>query len=169
MVAENILKNFNLTVDGRGFAGNIDEFTPPELSMKEEDFRAGGMDAPVGVQFGMEKLTASFVTKKHCHETLALFGVNPWTGTIPLTARGVLESNDGSISAVKITMRGQIQKVTPAAWKPGEASTYSYSIGLSYYKYEVDNRIIHEFDVPNMVRIVNGIDRLMEHRAALGL
>lgn len=38
-----ILKNFNLFVDGRGYAGKAEEVTPPKLSLKTQEF--GGMDA----------------------------------------------------------------------------------------------------------------------------
>lgn len=167
--AENLLKNLNVTIDGYGFAGNIDEFQPPELAMKEEDFRAGGMDAPIGVTFGMEKMVASFVTKKQCHETLAMFGVKTGTGTIPLTLRGALESNDGTVTPVKISMRGKVMKIAEGAWKPGEAPTHTYTFTLEYYKREHAGQVTHEIDVPNMVRIVNGVDQMKSQREALGL
>jgi P2 family phage contractile tail tube protein len=37
-----ILKNFNLFVDGRGYAGRAEEVTPPKLTIKTEELRAGG-------------------------------------------------------------------------------------------------------------------------------
>jgi UDP-N-acetylmuramoyl-L-alanyl-D-glutamate--2,6-diaminopimelate ligase len=53
-----ILKNFNVFVDGRGYAGKIDEITLPKLTIKTEEYRAGGMDIPVSIDMGMEKLEA---------------------------------------------------------------------------------------------------------------
>ena len=53
-----ILKNFNLFVDGRGYAGKAEEVTPPKLTIKTEEFRGGGMDVPAAVDMGMEKLEA---------------------------------------------------------------------------------------------------------------
>ena len=35
-----ILKNFNVFVDGRGYAGKIDEITLPKLTIKTEEYRA---------------------------------------------------------------------------------------------------------------------------------
>ena len=64
MIAD-VLKNMNLFVDGRGYAGVVDELTPPKLTMKTEEHRAGGMDAPVELDMGMEKLEASFSLKKY--------------------------------------------------------------------------------------------------------
>ena len=55
-----ILKNFNLFVDGRGYAGRAEEVTPPKLTIKTEELRAGGMDAPISIDLGMEKLECGF-------------------------------------------------------------------------------------------------------------
>ena len=38
-----ILKNFSAFVDGRGYAGRVDEITLPKLTIKMEEYRAGGM------------------------------------------------------------------------------------------------------------------------------
>ena len=51
-----ILKNFNLFIDGRGYAGKCDEVNPPKLNIKSEEYRAGGLDAPIPIDMGMEKL-----------------------------------------------------------------------------------------------------------------
>ena len=51
-----ILKNFNLFVDGRGYAGRVDEITLPKLTIKTEEFQGAGMSAPVEIDLGMEKL-----------------------------------------------------------------------------------------------------------------
>ena len=55
-----ILKNFNLFIDGRGYVGKCEEVNPPKLSIKSEEYKAGGMDAPIAIDMGMEKLEASF-------------------------------------------------------------------------------------------------------------
>lgn len=166
--ADKILKNFTVAVDGRGFAGNVEEFQLPNLNLTTDDFRAGGMDAPVPVDLGMEKLETSFTTAKHCADTLALFGVAEGQ-SIPMTARAALEDMDGTTTAVTITMRGRITSIQPAAWTPGSKATTQYTLALSYYKYEQGGSTIHEIDIPNMVRIINGTDRLAEQRSALGI
>ena len=70
-----ILKNFNLFVDGRGYAGKADEVTPPKLTIKTEDFRGGGMDVPAAVDMGMEKLEGSFSIVEYDPEVLKQFGM----------------------------------------------------------------------------------------------
>lgn len=51
-----ILKNFNVFVDGRGHAGKIDEIMLPKLTIKTEEYRAGGMDIPINIDMGWRNL-----------------------------------------------------------------------------------------------------------------
>jgi P2 family phage contractile tail tube protein len=81
-----VLKNMSLFVDGRGYAGNIEELNLPKLTMKTEEFRAGGMDAPVEVDMGMEKLECDFTLTRFDKDLLKLFGLAPGN-TVSLTER----------------------------------------------------------------------------------
>jgi P2 family phage contractile tail tube protein len=166
--ASNILKNFNLFVDGRGFAGVCDELQLPTLGLVVEDFRAGGMDASVAVEMGQEKLEASFVLSGYEENVLNLWGIGQGT-TVPLVARGALESLDGSVTPVVVYMSGTIRSMEPGAWTAGEKSTISFTMDLRSYKYTQAGRTINDIDIPNMVRIVNGTDRLAAQRNAIGI
>ncbi|NBR48801.1 phage major tail tube protein [bacterium] len=166
--ASNILKNFNLYVDGRGFAGVCDELQLPTLGLVVEDFRAGGMDASVAVEMGQEKMEASFTLSGYEENVLNLWGVGQGQ-TVPLVARGALESLDGSVTPVVVYMTGTIRTVEPGAWKAGEKSTLKFAMDLRSYKYTQAGRTINEIDIPNMIRVVNGTDRLAAQRNALGI
>ena len=168
MAADKVLKNFSLSLDGYGFAGNLDEVQLPQLSITTEDFRAGGMDAPMVLDMGMEKLETTFTTSKRCEETLRLFGVASGSA-VACVVRGALEDPDGTVTPVTATMRGRITSVQPSAWTPGSKATDQYSLALQYYKYEQGGNVLHEIDIPNMIRIVNGVDQLAEKRRALGI
>lgn len=166
--ASTILKNFNLFVDGRGHAGKIDELKLPQLSLITEDFRAGGMDAPIEVEMGQEKMEASFTLSGYAKETLALWGIGGATA-VPLIARGALEDLDGTVHPVKVTMSGVVKSVEAPNWKAGEKSSPVFTVSIRYYKYEQDGSTIHEIDVLNMIRVINGVDRLALQRTAIGL
>ncbi|OBQ52119.1 phage major tail tube protein [Halodesulfovibrio spirochaetisodalis] len=168
LVAENVLKSANLFVDGHGFAGNLKEVKLPDLSLKLEQFRVGGMDAPISIDKGMEELVATFTTTKNCTETLSLFGVNK-AGGVQLTIKASLESYNGTVTPVVVTMFGRITKIAPTAWTAGGESSTAYTVNLEYYKYTQDGIVVHEIDVLNMKRIINGKDQLAQHRANLGL
>jgi P2 family phage contractile tail tube protein len=163
-----VRKNINLFVDGQGYAGQLDEVNPPKLVLKLEEYRAGGMDIPVELTMGMEKLETDFSLIAYDRKVLALFGVAEGQ-TVPFVAREVLESQDGTVTPVVHTMRGKIKEMDPGTSKPGTIAPLKISVTLTYYKLEHGGQVIHEIDVVNMVRIVNGKDVLASQRAALGI
>lgn len=168
MAARDVRKNFNMFVDGRGYAGQVDEFNAPKLTLATEDFRAGGMDAPVKITMGMEPLDCDFGLKAYDRDVLSLFGVTQGAN-IPLIAREALESFDGTVKQVIHTMRGKIVEIDPGTSKAGEAPTLKVSMSLTYYKMQHGDTVIHEIDVENMVRKINGVDALATMRSALGM
>lgn len=168
MAARDVLKNINLFVDGRGYAGQVASVTPPNLTLQTEEFRAGGMDAPIDVTMGMEKMEASFVLRKYDADVLALFGVAEGS-IVPLTFRGALESYDGTVTPVIMNMRGKITGMDPGTWTPGELADLTITVSLNYFKQQHGSRTVHEIDVENMVRTINGTDVLARIRSALAM
>ena len=163
-----ILRNCNLFVDGQGYAGRLDEVVLPKLTVKTEEFRAGGMDAPVELDQGMEKLECSMSSSGIDATLLQQWGVV--TGAlVPLTVRGALQSEDGTVTAVVVQLRGHVKEIDFGTWKPGEKVPMKAMVACRYYKLEHGGTTIHEIDVVNMLRIVNGTDQLAEQRAAIGI
>lgn len=167
-VAQDIRKNFNLFVDGKGFAGNTDEANMPELALQTEEYRAGGMDAPIDITMGMEKLTADFTLNSHSKDVLSLFGIKEGS-TTSFTVREAMESFDGTVTAVVHNLTGKIIKISQGTSKAGEVPKDKYDLSLTYYKQTIGGTIVHEIDVINMVRIINGTDVLADIRSALGM
>lgn len=168
MAARDVIKNQTLFVDGRGYAGQLTELNPPKLTLKTEEFRGGGMDLPIDITMGMEKLTADFTLISYDRDVLSLFGVAEGT-TVPFTAREVLESFDGTTTSVVHNMRGKITELDSGTHSPGERVPLKVSISLTYYKQTHGGVVVHEIDPANMVRIVNGTDALAGQRRALGI
>ncbi|SMX27300.1 Phage tail tube protein FII [Pelagimonas phthalicica] len=168
MAAEDILKYLNLIVDGRGYAGKIDEYSPPDLTVSTEEFRGGGMDIPIDIDMGMEKLTCSFVLTSYDADVLALWGVKDGS-TVRMTAKGSLESPDGTKTPVAHFMRGKLTSVARGTWGSGARPSLTITLSLNYYRETHGQRTISEIDAVNMVRIINGVDQLAEHRANIGL
>ncbi|WP_323119976.1 phage major tail tube protein [Burkholderia alba] len=168
MVAKDVRKNLNLFVDGRGFAAEVEEVNAPKLTQKNEDFRGGGMNAPIEVTLGMEKLNADFTMVSYNKDVLALFGVTEGN-TVPFILREALESFDGKVTAVVHTMRGKIKEIDPGASKPGDLPKLKVSLALHYYKLQHGDSVIHEIDVLNMTQIINGSDTLAAIRKAIGM
>jgi P2 family phage contractile tail tube protein len=168
MAARDVRKNFNAFVDGRGYAGQVEDFNAPKLTMQVEEFRAGGMDIPIDVTMGMEKMTADFSLKAYDANVLALFGLAEGQ-QVPFVLREALESFDGTIKSVVHTMRGKITGIDPGTSKAGELPLLKIDISLTYYQLTHDGSVVQEIDAENMVRIINGVDQLEQQRAALAL
>ena len=165
---DDILRHMALFVDGRGYAGNVEELTLPKLTMKTEEIRNGGMDAPIEVELGMEKLSCDFTLTRFDRAVLKLFGLAPGQLT-PLTVRGALISDDGTQTPIVIQLQGRIREMEFGNWKAGDKATLKVTVSLRYYKLIHGGETLHEIDIPNMVRTIGGVDQLAAVRAALGL
>lgn len=164
------LKNFSVFVDGRGYAGKIDEITLPKLSRKMEEYRAGGMNAPVEIDMGMEKLEAELTFAEYNEDLFKLWGLVDNAG-VNIRAKGALEADDENkkLTAIEIVLRGRWREIDTGGWKAGDNTTLKVSVAASYFKYISDNAELVEIDVPNMIERIGGVDRLQKQRAALGL
>ena len=168
MTARDVRKNFNVTVDGRGYAGQCEEVNPPKVTQKTEEFRGGGMNAPVKLNMGMEAMDTDFTMIQFSRDILALHGAVAGA-FIPFTLREALESYDGTVTPVTHVMRGTITETDQGSVKAGDKTQLKISMNLNYYKLMHGDTVVHEIDIVNMVHIVNGVDMLQAQRSALGM
>ncbi len=161
-------KNMNLFVDGYGLAGRAKEIELPKVNPKLEEHRAGGMDAPVEYDMGLEKLEGSFTLAEYTAGVLIRFGLVSGNSTA-VTMRGFAEDERGNTQTIVAQMRGRLKEQDAGSWKPGEDAELKGSISCEYYKLTINGLPIYEIDVPNMVRKIGGVDQLAKQRAALGM
>jgi P2 family phage contractile tail tube protein len=167
-MSRNVRKNFNFYVDGQGFAGNVESFTAPKLTLKTEDFQAGGMFAPTEITFGHEKLEAEAVFLSDDADVMAKFHVVEGK-EYAFTAREALESSDGTVTAVVHNMRGKVKEIDRGESRSGERATVKIALALNYYKLTHGATVSQEIDVVNMIAKQNGVDLLAGIRSALGI
>ena len=165
---KNTLKNFNVFMDGRGYAGKCEEAKLPELKIKTESFRAGGMDSEIDVDQGIEKLEASFVLASYEPEVLKQFGIADGA-SVPFVFKGAFQDDAGKTIAATVTMTGKITSLTRDAWKAGENSKMTINMTLHYFKEVADGATIYEIDIKNMKRVIDGVDQMEAIRSAIGL
>ena len=168
MNIDNQLKNCTLFVDGRGYAGRIKTITLPKLTVKTEEFRGGGMDAPLEIDMGMEKLEFSATLSSVDPDLLKVWGLTVG-GSPSITVRGALESEFGASARVEARLAGKIVEIDQGDWTPGETAELKFRQTLVRYEYRHQGEVIHKIDVQNMIRMIDGVDRLAEQRAALGV
>ncbi|WCR54461.1 MAG: hypothetical protein PG981_001483 [Wolbachia endosymbiont of Ctenocephalides orientis wCori] len=164
-----ILKNFNVFVDSCGYAGKIDEITLPKLTIKTEEHRAGGMDMPVSIDVGMEKLEAEFTFVEYDSELFRLFSLLSGYPVF-LTLRVCLQGRYiTEFEAVVIKLRGIFKELDFGSWKPGEKATLKCSVAAHYYKLTISVQELIEIDAENMIRRINGINQMMIMQKILGI
>lgn len=163
------IKNFATFVDGVSYAGEMPEVTLPKLTRKMDDYRSGGMNAPVKADFGMEGMEAELTAAGYMSDLFKSWGTLRHDGVM-LRFSGALQADDGeNVDALEIVMRGRFSEIDPGSAKAGEATAIKYKAALSYYKLTINGETLIEIDAVNMVEMVNGVDRLAEVRAALGI
>ena len=160
-----ILKNFNVYVDGRGYAGRVEEISLPKLTIKTEEFLGAGMSAPIEIDMGMEKLEMEMTFAEYDSELFKLFGLTNGSETA-FTIRGAIQGAGNSESVV-INVRGFFKELDCDTWKPAEKATLKCSISCTYYKLSIGGIELVEIDPINMVRNVNGSDQMASLREIL--
>jgi len=167
-MARKIRKNFNFYVDGKGYAGSVMSFTAPKLSLKTEDFQAGGMLAPTEIVLGHDKLTADVEFASDDAEIMSKFHVIE-SKEYGFTAREALEGDDGEVTRPPYNMRGKVKLLDRGETKVGEKGTIKVNLALSYYKLTHGAQVVQEIDVVNMIARQGGVDVLAGIRGALGI
>ena len=167
-VADQILKNFAGFIDGKGYAGQIENFKPPTLNLTGEDVRVGGMDTSIFLEMGQEKMESEFHLLGYKSDILKLWGVGSGN-VVQFVFRGALVNLDASVEPVNITMNGTVREMAPDQWEAGKKAGLKFTIALRSYTLTQNGAVIHDIDVLNMKRVINGVDSLAAQRAAIGL
>lgn len=166
------LKKLNIFLDGEGWIGEAQEFTPAKLTRKFESYRAGGMPGAASIDMGLDDsaLDTEFVFGGISTSILKKHGASKADG-VQLRFAGSMQRDDtGEVSSIEIITRGRFKEVDSGTLKTGDDSTTKVSMTNSYYKVVVDGEVLHEIDVINMIEIgPDGVDRMAEHRKAIGL
>lgn len=163
------LKNMNLFNDGVSLMGQVTEVTLPKLTRKMEEYRAGGMNASMETDHGMEKLELQWKCGGLMEQVLKQFGVTNHAGVMLRFAGAYQRDDSGAVDAVQIVVRGRHKEIDPGNAKPGDNTEFSVTSTLTYYKLTINNVDVIEIDVLNMIEKVNGVDMLAEQRRAIGL
>ncbi|MDH2898800.1 phage major tail tube protein [Rahnella variigena] len=163
------LKYLNLFNGGNSYLGLVSSLTLPKLTRKLQNYRGGGMSGSVAVDFGLDDDALTLEWSIGGLDELVL---QQWgsTSDIPLRFAGSLQRDDtGDVSAIEVMMRGRHKEFDFGEYKQGEDTETKVTTQCTYFKLTIDGKELIEIDTVNMVEVVNGVDRLAEHRTALGL
>lgn len=161
------LRNFNVMIDGRGFAGRADEVSLPELAITTEAHRAGGMDAPVEIDLGMDLMEMSITISDYDESVIAGFGL--LGAGVPITLRGAIQRQGEAAQPVVVKALAGLKRRAPGSFTTGGKHTTSLTYTLRRYSESINGVEYVNIDPENMVRVINGVDQLASQRAAIGI
>ncbi|MGO4813356.1 phage major tail tube protein [Cupriavidus sp. 2MCAB6] len=169
MALPRTLKNFNVFADGVSHAGECEEITLPKLTRKLEEYRAGGMNGPVDLDMGSEKLELETTYGGLMREILKQYGVTGVDRAMIRFAGAYQRDDTDDTDAVEIVVRGRHTEIDFGSGKAGDKSQFKVKSSLAYFKLTVNGEVWIEVDHVNFIEIVFGVDRLAAQRRAMGL
>ncbi|CAA0111542.1 Uncharacterised protein [BD1-7 clade bacterium] len=163
------LKGFALYVEGRGYAGRCSEVTLPKLTRKTEDYQAGGMDGPVEIDMGVEKLTMSYVLEEYNPDIIKLWGITKVDGQ-GIRIKGSVKADDrsGDEIPLEIIARGRNTEMDPGAWKKGDGASMKVQVALTEVEIIYNGESILHNSILDSVDRAGDEDRLASRRKNLG-
>lgn len=165
-----VLRNFNVIIEGRPLAGIAEELKLPDLERKTEEYRGGGMLAPVALDLGMELLSLEFTLTEFNADVLRSWGIFN-AGGINTRFLGAARSDDGNtgVDAIEVSVRGRWKKIELGTAKTAELAKMKVEMPLTYYRYSLNGRPLIEVDVITGKEVVGGVDRSASLQRALGM
>jgi len=163
------LKNYNVFQDGESHIGEVEEFTLPKLTRKLEEYRAGGMNGPVEIDQGNEKMELESTYGGIMRGIFKQYGITRVDGVLLRFAGAYQREDTEQTDAVEVVVRGRHVELDMGNAKVGDNSQFKVKSSLSYYKLTVNGEVWCEIDHVNFIEVVFGVDRLAEQRRAMGL
>ncbi len=159
-----VIKGFNLFIKDKGYAGRVADVTLPKLTLKTDDLNAGGMDIPIALDMGMEKMDCSMTLHEYTPDVIKLFGLGK-TNPVDAVLKGALDDEE-TVTKIEIELRGMWTEVDMGQWS-GDKQSLGLSMALRYYKLTIGGEVLVEIDAANMVRSINSVDQLAKAREAI--
>lgn len=163
------LMNFNVFHDGVSYLGECEEITVPKLTRKLEEYRAGGMNGPVDIDVGAEKMEAEATYGGLMREVFKAWGITTVDGVLLRFAGAYQRSDSAEVDSVEVVIRGRHSELDMGNAKAGDNSQFKVKTSVSYYKLTVNGEVWCEIDHVNFIEVVFGVDRLAGQRRAMGV
>ena len=130
------------------------------------------MGGAVNIDMGFDDsaLDVSFTFGGYGEPLLRCMGDPKADGTMVRFAGSVQGDDTAEVVPVEIICRGRFKELDRGTLKAGDNSQAKVGMVNTYYKETINGQVIHEIDLINMIEIgPDGVDRMAEHRKALGL
>lgn len=159
------IRNFNVFIDGVSYFGRAVEAKLPDVKIATAAHRGAGMDGPVGIDMGLEGMSAEASMAEWDPVVLKKLGTQQRLVFRPAALR------DDAAEAVAIiaTLGGLVTAHELPGLKPGENSVMKVTVDVRTYRLEIDGEVVFDIDLPNGKRVIGGVDQLASIRRAMGI
>jgi len=154
-------------VDGVGCAGLCDEVELPALTIKTDDHRGAGMDIPIEMDMGMEKLTMKMTFAEHLQSVYRQFGLINGNA-VGVTFRAA-KTDGQTAEGIEVVARGSYKEIPGAKVKAGDKSLLEATLNLRYYRLTIAGQVLIEIDAEAGIRIIDGVDQLQAVRDLISI
>ena len=170
-VIPEVVSNYRV-YDGAGsvMLGTGAEYTLPTFSNKTATIDgagiAGDYEAPVLGHFNAVSTTLNFNIQNRDYASVS--GNEESTYVL----RGVVQAWDKAqgrtrLMPFRITLRGRPTETNDGTLQVASRTNASVTMSVLYYKFVLDGETLREWDVLNMIYVVNGVDMLAEYRDSM--
>jgi uncharacterized protein len=159
-----VITNFNAFIGGTSYLGLVRTAKLPDLKLKTEDYRGGGMDGHVAQDMGMEAMSAEVTFAQFDPRLITTLGTRQ-----SLVLRPAARGHDGSVDAIIVTLRGRWTGIEGASLEPGKAAELKLTCAADYFRYQHNFKELVEIDVQGGVRMIGGVDQMAAMRKAMGV
>jgi len=163
-----ILRNFDVDVDGIGYAGRIREFTPPNITIKTEDYQGGGMDGVAKIDVGMDPMDATMVFGEIDPAIIGQRSLMAGPATT-YVMRGALKREGERAQPIRMIMRGAWTGLDWGTITTASILNMTVNFHCRYFRLDINKVRYHEIDIERMIRFINGTDEMEDIRDAMGV
>ncbi|MDB0544689.1 phage major tail tube protein, partial [Ralstonia solanacearum] len=135
------LKHFNVFSDGVSHAGECEELTLPKLARKLEEYRAAGMNGPINIDLGNEKLEMETTYGGPMREILKQYGITNVDGAMVRFSGSLQREDSSEPDSMEIIVRGRHTDIDFGAAQTGGKGAFKVKSSLSYYKLSINDEV----------------------------
>lgn len=164
-----VLKTMTTIIDGIGYVGETTSMKLPNLTRKLEAYRGGGLHRGLKVDLGgPDDFDLEHSYGGPIRQIIRQYGLPTLTG-VQIRWVGSFQNDDtGEITPIEIVARGRHEEIDRGDLKSGELGEFKVKTACAYYKEVWNGRTEIEDDPLGGRLIVDGVDLMAAHRAAIG-
>src|SRR5574343_1547639 len=160
-----VLKDFNLHLNGVGNLGKAKTVALPKLEFKKEEQDLGGMAGAIEVPVNLEKMKASFSTADLDPYKLAFVGL-VYPARPVLTFRGSIM--EGGVELPVIAVIGGSLDADPNMPEKGKTLECKFDMSVDYFMLVISGVVVCNTDKIHDIVMINGVDRNLATRINIG-